>query len=165
MTVAAFVGLGANLGPAEQSIRDALTRLGGLPSTRLCRASSLYRSDPIGFADQPEYVNAVAELETQLSPQRLLEELLSLEHAAGRIRSFRNAPRILDLDLLLYGDSCIDAPGLMVPHPRMVERRFVLEPLLELRPQIVIPGVGPAHQALTRVLQQPVHRIDPEPRP
>jgi 2-amino-4-hydroxy-6-hydroxymethyldihydropteridine diphosphokinase len=158
--VAAHIGLGANLGRPEQSIRDALRRLTGLPSTVLCRSSSLYRTAPIGFVNQPEYVNAVAELLTGLSARQLLEQLLDVERAAGRARSFPNAPRILDLDLLLYGTQRIDEPGLQVPHPRMHERRFVLEPLVELDPGLVIPGVGTAREALGRVLAQPVQRVE-----
>lgn len=158
--VTAYVGLGANLGNPVETIRRALHQLGGLPDSEMAKASSLYRSAPLGHAAQPQFVNAVAKLRTGLSARELLERLLVLESQAGRKRSFANAPRTLDLDLLLYGGERIDEPGLCVPHPRMHQRRFVLEPLLELDPGCVIPGLGRARDALPEVLDQVVMKME-----
>ena len=134
--VLAYVGLGANLGPATQVVTQALQSLDGLPGTRVLRRSSLYRSAPFE-ASGPDFINAVAALQTRLSAPDLLAALQGLEDAAGRTRPFPNAPRTLDLDLLLYGDACIDSPCLTVPHPRLIERAFVLLPLAEIAPQLV----------------------------
>lgn len=134
--VAAFIGLGANLGDPQQALRDALAALARLPGTRLVRSSRLYRSAPVD-AGGPDYVNAVAEIATRLDAQSLLAQLQGIEQAAGRERPYRNAPRTLDLDLLLYGDGRIDSATLTVPHPRLRERAFVLVPLHELAPQRV----------------------------
>lgn len=131
--VTAFVGLGANLGEPLRSLHEALAGLEGLPSTRLVRSSRIYRSAPVD-AGGPDYLNAVAELETGLAAPELLAQLQRLEQAAGRERPYRNAPRTLDLDLLLYGDGRIASAALTVPHPRMRERAFVLLPLRELAP-------------------------------
>jgi 2-amino-4-hydroxy-6-hydroxymethyldihydropteridine diphosphokinase len=137
--VSAFVGVGANLGDAVRTVEQAITALGGLPETRLLRASRLYRSAPVD-AGGPDFVNAVVQVETRLTAPALLSGLQALEHAAGRERPYRNAPRTLDLDLLLFGDARIDSPGLIVPHPRLRERAFVLVPLQELAPQRVPPA-------------------------
>ncbi|HYE39845.1 MAG TPA: 2-amino-4-hydroxy-6-hydroxymethyldihydropteridine diphosphokinase [Ramlibacter sp.] len=134
--VTAFVGLGANLGEPLRALREALAGLAGLPSTRLVRSSRVYRSAPVD-AGGPDYLNAVAELATTLAAPELLVQLQALEQAAGRERPYRNAPRTLDLDLLLYGDARIESAALAVPHPRMRERAFVLLPLRELAPQRV----------------------------
>ena len=134
--VLAYVGLGANLGPATQVVTQALQSLDGLPGTRVLRRSSLYRSAPVD-ASGPDFINAVAALQTRLSAPDLLAALQGLEDAAGRTRPFPNAPRTLDLDLLLYGDACIDSPCLTVPHPRLIERAFVLLPLAEIAPPLV----------------------------
>ncbi len=134
--VTAYVGLGANLGDAPAAVRQALRDLATLPGTRLRQASSLYRSAPVD-ATGPDFVNAVAELETTLGPEALLAELQRLEQAAGRERPWRNAPRTLDLDLLLYGELQQDDPVLTLPHPRMLARAFVLLPLAELAPERV----------------------------
>jgi len=163
--VTAYVGLGANLGDPVHAIGEALHALGRMPQTELSRASSLYRSAPIGYAAQPGFVNAVAELRTSLSARQLLDELLALEALAGRRRSFPNAPRTLDLDLLLYGEERIEEPGLSVPHPRLHERRFVLEPLVEIAPQRIIPGHGLAVERLSEVLDQAVSRLQAAPSP
>jgi 2-amino-4-hydroxy-6-hydroxymethyldihydropteridine diphosphokinase len=133
----AFVGLGANLGERERTVRTAATLVGAR------RLSSLRETEPWGFADQPRFVNAVAELDTDLDARALLDELLAVERRLGRVRGpERYGPRAIDLDLLLYGDETIDEPGLVVPHPRLHERRFVLEPLAELDPMLVVPGYG-----------------------
>jgi 2-amino-4-hydroxy-6-hydroxymethyldihydropteridine diphosphokinase len=128
----AFVGLGANLGDPQDQVRRAIAALGRLPGIRLVAASSLYRSAPIGVGAQPDFVNAVAQIETTLGPWALLEALLAAEARFGRERPSPGAARTLDLDLLLYGEERIDEPGLQVPHPRLHERAFVLEPLDEL---------------------------------
>jgi len=142
--VPAFIGIGANLGDPVAQVFDAVSRLGrDLPGTRLCGRSRLYRNPPMGPKDQPDYVNAVARLETRLEPRALLHGLQGIEVACGRRRDgTRWGPRRLDLDLLLFGGEVIDEPGLRVPHPGIAERDFVLFPLLELAPGLVIPGHG-----------------------
>ena len=132
----AWVGLGANLGDACAALRGAVQAMAAMPGTQVLRVSSLYRSAPVD-ALGPDYLNAVAELETTLAPLDLLHALQALEQAAGRERPYRNAPRTLDLDLLLYGDQQLDDAVLTVPHPRMYERAFVLLPLAELAPALV----------------------------
>ena len=155
----AFVGLGANLGQPRTQVEQGLEELERLPHTRLVRRSSLYRSAPVGYADQPEFVNAVAQLETALPAERLLAELQAIEERHGRRRSFPNAPRTLDLDLLLHGETRIETETLKLPHPRMHERAFVLKPLLEIAPQAAIPGRGAAGPLLERCADQQVERI------
>ena len=142
----AAVGLGANLGDAAASVRAAIQALVTLPGTRLVAASRLYRSAAWGVTAQPEFVNAVAVVDTSLSPRELLDGLLAIERRFGRTRvaGERWGPRTLDLDLLLFGDERMDAPGLQVPHPHLHERAFALLPLLEVWPDARIPGVGPA---------------------
>jgi 2-amino-4-hydroxy-6-hydroxymethyldihydropteridine diphosphokinase len=156
----AFVGLGANLGDPVVQVTRALSALAELDDTRVVRTSSLYRTAPIGHADQPDYINAVALLDTGLTPRALLECLQGIERAAGRERSFRNAPRVLDLDLLLYDDQLIATPGLAVPHPRMHERAFVLAPLLEIAPDAIVPGHGRAADLLRGAHDQAVRALD-----
>lgn len=158
MTVA-FVGLGANLDEPRTRVAEALDELDAIEDTRLVQASSLYRSAPVGYAAQPDFVNAVAQVETALPASRLLEALQAIEVRHGRRRSFANAPRTLDLDLLLYGEEIIDSESLTVPHPRMHERAFVLVPLLEIAPQASIPGRGPARALLAACPAQGVERI------
>ena len=135
MTVA-YVGIGSNLGEPETQVRKAFDELDRMPRTRLVKKSSLYRSAPVGLAEQPDFVNAVAQLETGLPAERLLAELQEIEARHGRQRSFRNAPRTLDLDVLLYGELSLDLPDLKIPHPRMHERAFVLRPLIEISPAL-----------------------------
>lgn len=135
-TVQAWVALGANLGDAKQTILDATEKLAQLPQSRLVASSSLYRTAPIDSSG-PDYLNAVACIETSLNPLTLLDQLQSIENEAGRLRPYRNAPRTLDLDLLLYGQLKIDHPRLQVPHPRMFDRAFVLVPLHEISPELV----------------------------
>ena len=134
--VTAFVGVGANLGDPVAAVRAALERLRELPATTVAAQSSLYRTAP-GDSSGPDYVNAVARLSTQLTAPELLRELQRLENAAGRERPYRNAPRTLDLDLLMFGNARIESAELQVPHPRMNERAFVLVPLAEIAPQLV----------------------------
>jgi 2-amino-4-hydroxy-6-hydroxymethyldihydropteridine diphosphokinase len=154
----AYVGLGANLGDARAVIESALRELGELPRTRLVARSSLWSSAPVDAAG-PAFVNAVAELATTLPATELLLALHGIERAHGRERPFRNAPRTLDLDLLLYGSSVIAEPGLTVPHPRMHERAFVLRPLAEIAPSLEIPGCGPLKPWLDRTASQQALRV------
>jgi len=141
----AYVGLGANLGDREGTMRRALELLGD----DVVAVSTFRETDPVGYEDQPRFVNAVVALETELGPRELLEQLLAVERALGRTRDGpRYGPRTIDLDLLVYGDDAFDEPGLHVPHPRLAERRFVLEPLFELAPDLVIPGAGPVSALL-----------------
>lgn len=134
--VVAYIGLGANLGDPAQAVRDAIAALAQLPATQLTRQSSLYRTQPLQ-ASGPDFINAVAEIRTSLTAPQLLEELQRLEQLAGRERPYRNAPRTLDLDVLLYGSARIDSARLTIPHPRMDERAFVLVPLAEIAPERV----------------------------
>jgi len=159
LKVHAFVGLGANLGDPRAQVRAAASDLGLLPRTRLLASSSLYRSAPVGVAAQPDFVNAVAKIETGLSARELLEELLTAEARAGRERPVPGAPRTLDLDLLLYGDAVIDEPGLVVPHPRMHERAFVLMPLAEIAPDASIPRKGSVKTLLAGCRNQKISKI------
>lgn len=153
---AAYVGIGSNLEDPVRHVREAFAELDTLPHTRLVTKSSLYRSAPAGFAGQPDFVNAVAQLETGLPAERLLAELQGIETRHGRTRSFPNAPRTLDLDLLLYGDAALSLPALTIPHPRMHERAFVLKPLLEIS-----PGLQARYQAsLEACAGQRIERID-----
>jgi len=142
--IRAYVGLGANLDDPRRHVLAAFDALDVLPGTRVVARSSLYRTAPVGYADQPEFVNAVAAVETTLSARELLLALLAVERSEGRVRSFRNAPRTLDLDLLVYGDLILDEDGLHVPHPRMHERAFVMVPLAEIAPDLHVPGRGRA---------------------
>jgi len=155
----AFVGLGANIGEPETQVLRAIEALAKLPGTRVVAASSLYRSAPVGVEAQPDFVNAVARIETSLSARALLEELLAAEERFGRTRAFPGAPRTLDLDLLLYGDHVIAEPGLVVPHPRMHERAFVLAPLAEVAPEVAIPGKGRALALLAKLGNQKILKI------
>ena len=152
MTIA-YVGIGSNLDEPRRQVLEAFTELDRLPHTRLVKKSSLYRSAPMGHAAQPDFINAVAQLETGLPAERLLAELQALEARHGRERSFPNAPRTLDLDVLLYGNAQIDSPALTVPHPRMHERAFVLKPLLEISPEL-------PYKAFLEIAGQKVERID-----
>ena len=140
--VTAFIALGSNLDDPARQIHSALSAVAALPGTRLARQSSFYRNPPEGGVDQPEFVNAVAQIETGAGPRELLDRLLEIERAHGRARDYPNAPRTLDLDILLYGDRVVSEPGLVIPHPRMLERAFVLVPLAEIAPDAVVPGRG-----------------------
>ena len=149
--VIAFVGLGGNLGDPEATLGDALQALDGVHDTRLLRASHLYRTPAWGVEQQPDFINAVAMLETRLGAPALLESLFVIERQHGRVREAeqRWGPRTLDLDLLLYGDAVIDEPGLRVPHPHLHERAFALLPLLEIAADVEIPGRGLARNAVS----------------
>ena len=157
----AYVALGANLADPTTQVRAALTALTELPQSRLLRASSLYRTAPVGIAHQPDFINAVAALETTLSPHELLAALFAIEAAFGRRRDYHHAPRTLDLDLLLYDDQVIDTPRLTLPHPRMHLRAFVLAPLVEIAPDCRIPGRGLASAWLPAASRQAIERLAP----
>jgi len=149
----AYVGLGANLGDRERTIRAAVDALAGDAGIELVAVSTLRETEPVGYLDQPSFLNGAAQLETALPPRELLERLLAIEGLLGRVRGEgpRFGPRTIDLDLLLYGEQTIDEPGLTVPHPRLWERRFVLEPLAELAPGLDIPGLGPVQALLAEL--------------
>lgn len=155
----AFVALGSNMAEPERQMRQAFAALAQLPRTRVLHTSSLYLSAPVACDQGDDFINAVAELETELSPHDLLQSLLLIERQQGRERSARNAPRTLDLDLLLYDQQHIDEPGLTLPHPRMHQRAFVLLPLLEIAPDCAIPGRGRAANALPAVQDQAITRL------
>jgi 2-amino-4-hydroxy-6-hydroxymethyldihydropteridine diphosphokinase len=156
----AYVGLGSNLEDPVRQVQRGFEELAHLPGTRLLRHSSFYRTAPVGKADQPDFVNAVAILETTLAPADLLGQLLAIEARHGRVRAERNGPRTLDLDLLLFGEQIVRTTGLEVPHPRMHERAFVLLPLAEVSPEAVIPGHGRVADLVASVADQRVTRID-----
>ena len=149
----AFVGLGSNLGDREATLRTAVERLAELPGTEVKAVSSFRDTAPVGYVDQPRFLNGAVELETRLPPRELLDELLGLERAFGRDRAGAppQGPRTLDLDLLLYEEETIGEPGLEVPHPRLHQRAFVLEPLVELDPGLVVPGHGPVQALLANL--------------
>jgi 2-amino-4-hydroxy-6-hydroxymethyldihydropteridine diphosphokinase len=155
-TVTSYIGVGSNLGDAERNVKAALDALGKLRSTQLHSYSSLFKSAPID-ASGDDFINAVARLDTVLNTESLLTELQKIELDFGRERPFRNAPRTLDLDILLYGDQQIATDHLVVPHPRMTSRAFVLIPLLELDEKIYIPGQGLASQFVKKLKSQVIH--------
>ena len=155
----AYIGIGSNLDEPRSQVERAFDELARLPRTRLLARSSLYRSAPVGYGAQPDFVNAVAALDTALAARELLRELQAIESRHARKRSFANAPRTLDLDLLLFGNASIDEPHLQVPHPRMHERAFVLAPLLEIAPQALIPGRGSAAERLAACAGQKVEKM------
>jgi len=150
-THVACVALGANIGEPLRQIGAGFTALAALPGTKFVAKSSLYRSAPVGYADQPDFINAVAMLATTLTPHALLDALLAIERAHGRVRDFPNAPRTLDLDIVLYGDVVLQEPGLTIPHARMLERAFVMVPLAEIAPHAVVPGHGRVSDLASRV--------------
>jgi len=154
----AYVGIGSNLGEPRRQIEAALDELARVPRTRVARRSSLYRSAPVGHAGQPDFLNAVARLETGLGAEALLGELQAIEQRHGRERSFANAPRTLDLDLLLHDAGAVSTPRLTLPHPRMHERAFVLAPLAEIAPDAEVPGHGRAAELLARCAGQRIER-------
>ena len=158
MTIA-YVALGANLGDPASTIRAAFGALANLPESRVAHCSSLYRTAPVGILDQPEFVNAVAMLETTLAPEALLDARLEVEQRFGRIRAEKNGPRTLDLDLLLYDDQFVELPRLTLPHPRLHLRAFVLQPLAELAPDLIIPGRGSIAAWLPAVANQGIVRL------
>lgn len=156
--VTAFVGLGANLGDTHAALRSALAALAALPDTSLTAVSSAYRSAPVD-ADGPDFLNAVARLETALPAGVLLAALHEIEARHRRARPYRNAPRTLDLDLLLYGETRSDDASLCLPHPRLHLRAFVLLPLLEIAPGLCVPGLGALADRLPGLADQPIERV------
>jgi len=157
MTVA-YLGLGANLGDARQSLKDAVVSLAQRPGITILAKSSLYRTAPVD-ADGDDFLNCVVAVGTLLPARKLLELCQSIEHEFGRERPYRNAPRTLDIDILLYGDECVDEHDLTVPHPRLTQRAFALVPLLELDADVVIPGIGPAAHFTAAVADQKIETI------
>jgi 2-amino-4-hydroxy-6-hydroxymethyldihydropteridine diphosphokinase len=155
----AFIAIGSNLQQPRLQVEQAFMALCGLSGTRVTRHSSLYRTAPVGYDNQPDFINAVAEVETGLEPLELLKELLTLESFQGRERPFPNAPRVLDLDLLLYNDVVMQTPELTLPHPRMHTRGFVLLPLQEIAPDLVIPGRGTVESLAAHCLDQGVEKL------
>jgi 2-amino-4-hydroxy-6-hydroxymethyldihydropteridine diphosphokinase len=155
----AYVGLGSNLGSSIEALRQALQAIRALPETHLEAVSSPYRTAPLE-ASGPDFINAVAALRTRLAPEVLLRHLLSIEQAHGRERPYRNAPRTLDLDLLLYGNCVLNTPSLILPHPRLHQRQFVLVPLLELDPQLQIAGLGALRDLSIPLNDQTIERLD-----
>jgi len=155
----AYIALGSNLGDRAENLRLAREQMQS-PNLRLTRASSLYETEPRGLLDQPWFLNQVIEAQTTLFPRQLLARLLKIELEMGRKRTIPNGPRVLDLDIVLFGDSVINAAGLEVPHPRMAERRFVLEPLAELVPELRHPRTRlSVREMLAHVMDQPVRRL------
>jgi 2-amino-4-hydroxy-6-hydroxymethyldihydropteridine diphosphokinase len=163
-SVTVYIGLGSNLDNPEHHVRMALDTLARLPNTTLLRHSSLYRSAPMGPKDQPNYINAVAALETTLSALDMMAELQAIERQHGRARgAVKWGPRTLDLDLLLYGNERIEETTLTVPHPGIAERSFVLHPLSEIAPAIDVPGYGPLQDLLRACPIAGLERLDPSP--
>jgi len=144
----AYVGLGANLGPREITLLRAVDLLAETEGVEVRAVSQLRETEPVGVVDQPLFLNGAVVLDTSLSPRELLDRLLEIERELGRVRDVRWGPRVVDLDLLVYGDRQIDEAGLRVPHPRLHERRFALEPLAELDPELDVPGLGRVENAL-----------------
>jgi len=154
-----YVGLGSNLDDPEAQVRSGMRALETLPKTRVVGCSALYRSAPVGLAGQPDFINAVCEIETALDPETLLSALLKIEADHGRQRQIPNGPRTLDLDLLLYGGETIATPALIAPHPRLHQRAFVLYPLAEIAPELSVPGRGSVARLLAACADQPVQRL------
>lgn len=155
----AYIALGANLGDPAATVNAAFAALDQLPESRLLAKSALYRTAPVGIADQPEFVNAAALIDTTLAPEALLDALLGIEQAFGRVRAERNGPRTLDLDILLYDDLTLATPRLTLPHPRLHLRAFVLQPLADLAPDLAIPGRGRLAAWLPAVANQGICRL------
>lgn len=167
----AFIGLGSNLGDPQAQVRSAFEEIAAVQGVLLCKRSSLYLSAPVGCSAQPDFINAVAEIRTVLAPLRLLDVLQAIERRHGRVRHFRNSARTLDLDILSYGDLRCRSEELVLPHPRAHKRAFVLQPLLEIAPDCVMPGLGPIRtwtrlcrdQAVTRIPADPVRSAEQRP--
>lgn len=161
--IRAYVALGSNLGNPVATVDAAIDAMAALRGSILRAMSSLYRTAPIGLSDQlrrqPDFINAVVAIDTRLPARDLLDELFRVEAEFGRVRSVRNAPRTLDLDLILYGELIQDDPQLTLPHPRMHERAFVLAPLAEIAPGLIVPGRGPVAELLERCREQRIHAI------
>jgi 2-amino-4-hydroxy-6-hydroxymethyldihydropteridine diphosphokinase len=143
VSATAFVGIGSNLGDREAHLRRAIELLSAEEGIQVAAVSTIRETEPVGPVEQGRFLNGAVRVETDLSPRELLERLLGIEEQMGRVRRERFGPRTIDLDLLVYGDETVDDPGVTVPHPRLQERRFALEPLAELDPGLTIPGLGP----------------------
>lgn len=160
MAVIAYIGLGSNLGDREENLRRALEMMDGLPGTRVLRVSSLYRTEPVGVTDQPEFLNLAVELETELEPKALLISLQKIEDDLGRVRQVRWGSRTIDLDIIYYGDRIVEEPKLEVPHPRANQRAFVLEPLAEIAPDLVDPVTGRSVKEMLEELDRKGQRVE-----
>jgi 2-amino-4-hydroxy-6-hydroxymethyldihydropteridine diphosphokinase len=158
----AYVALGSNLDDPAANVRAGFEALAMMPDTRLAAISSLYRNPPVGYVDQPDFVNAVAKIETGLAPRALLDALLEIELRFGRVRDFPNAPRTLDLDIVLYDSEVVAEAGLEIPHPRMHERAFVVVPLAEIAPDVAIPGRGPVSALVREVDSESLEKLAEE---
>lgn len=156
----AFIALGANLNQPRRQVLAAFAELASTPGVRLLQCSSLYRTTPVGYLEQPDFINAVCAIETTLKPQELLAALLSIERCHGRVREFPNAPRTLDLDILLYDDLSLQQGNLTLPHPRMHQRAFVLEPLREIAPGLEIPGRGRVEDLARAIGESGIERLE-----
>lgn len=159
MSHRAYVALGSNLDNPHQQVLHAFEALSALPQTRVVATSALYRTAPVGYDNQPDFINAAAEICTELEPIALLRALLALETVQGRERPFPNAPRVLDLDLLFYDNLEMHTPELTLPHPRLHERGFVLYPLADLAPELLVPGKGTVSALLAALPDQGVQRM------
>jgi 2-amino-4-hydroxy-6-hydroxymethyldihydropteridine diphosphokinase len=159
-SVECWIGIGSNLGDPVGQVRDSFDALDAIPGTTLRQTSGLYRTAPMGPQDQPDYINAVAKLETRLAPNALLDAMQAIERSAGRARTIKWGPRVLDLDLLTYGDQCLDEAGLQVPHPGIRDRNFVLLPLLSVAPDLEIPGLGSVRQLAAATGDEGIVRLD-----
>ena len=157
--VTAVIALGSNLDDPEAHVRCGFAEIAELADTWVTARSPLYRTEPVGYADQPAFVNACARVDTRLAPRALLDGLLAIERRHGRVRDIPNGPRTLDLDIVLYGGATIEEPGLSVPHPRAHERAFVLAPLVDVWPEAVIPGHGSARALLERTANAGIERL------
>ena len=156
-----FLGLGSNLDHPDWQVQTAMHEIDEIPDAGLVRVSSLYQTTPVGIIDQPPFINAVAQVETTLSPHDLLRQLLDIEGRHARVRNEKNGPRTLDLDILIFNEWCIDDGKLTTPHPRMHERAFVLVPLLEIAPEVHIPGKGYAKDFLSPMDASGVRKLGP----
>ncbi len=155
----AYIALGSNLKQPVQQVTNALQALQALPETRVLQSSSLYQTAPLGYDNQPDFINAVACVETQLEPQALLQALLAIEQQFGRERPFANAPRVLDLDLLLFSQVVMQTPTLTLPHPRMHERSFVMLPLAEIAPDLILPNKASVVELARQFSQQGIQKL------
>lgn len=150
----AFLGLGSNLGDRHANLKNAVELLVSNPRIEVVKVSTFYETEPVGYTDQPDFLNGVVMIETDLQPSELLAVILEIENLMGRIRTIRWGPRVLDIDVLLYNAEIIDEEGLQIPHPRMTERRFVLEPLAEIAPDLILPDGRTALQAFHDLLSK-----------
>ena len=156
-----FLGLGSNLDDPDWQVQTAMREIDEIPDAGLVKVSSLYQTTPVGIIDQPPFINAVVQVETTLSPHDLLKQLRAIEAQHGRVRNEKNGPRTLDLDILIFNEWRIDDATLTTPHPRMHERPFVLVPLVEIAPEVFIPGKGYAKEFLAKLDAGGVHHLGP----